>query len=105
VKKGGDFRIGFHAKLDEPVKRTTADEYYGYGNGRWYTGKARWYQDTHVPSWEPGVLVLDIVDGKNGELVWRAAADADLHKADTREKREKVVDQALEKLFDLFPPP
>ena len=43
-------------------------------------------------SWEEGMLIVDLVDQKNNQLVWRGVATAVLSdKTDTQEYLDKVV--------------
>jgi len=70
--------------------------YYGYGP-YWGTPTIRQYEE--------GTLLLDFVDAKSNQLIWRGSAKADLDAATTPEKREKIINEAVEKILENFPPP
>ncbi len=70
--------------------------YYGYG-AYWGTPTIRQYEE--------GTLLLDFVDAKSSQLIWRGSAKSDLDSATTPEKREKIINEAVEKILENFPPP
>ncbi len=70
--------------------------YYGYGP-YWGTPTIRQYEE--------GTLLLDFVDAKSNQLIWRGSAKADLDSATTPEKRERIINEAVEKILENFPPP
>ena len=76
----------------------------GYGWGGWYGWGPTYYpgwSTTIVSNYVEGVLVLDIVDAKTKQLVWRAYCRDDVREWKNRDKNvKKVVDKALKK----FPP-
>ncbi len=56
-------------------------------------------QEAPVPV---GMLVVDILDGKDKQLIWRGIATDTL--SDNPEKNEKKINKAAEKMFAKFPP-
>jgi uncharacterized protein DUF4136 len=75
--------------------------YAGYG----WTG----WQDfgplvTSVRDNSKGSLIVDILDGKSSDLIWRAVADENLGADPNPEKIGKKVFKIVEKMFDDFPP-
>jgi hypothetical protein len=79
---------------------------YGYGHGSpypYYGG--RWspmYQDVIVRDYTEGTLVLDLVDRRRDELVWRAYVVGTLSRE--RETVYQLVDEALARAFEDYPP-
>jgi hypothetical protein len=51
-----------------------------------------------------GTLVIDVVDAKTGDIVWRGIARKDVDVDASPEKREKNINRAVEKLFKKYPP-
>jgi hypothetical protein len=49
-----------------------------------------------------GTLVVDMLDGKDKQLIWRGIADGTL--SDKPEKIEAKIYQVTEKMFEKFPP-
>jgi len=75
-----------------------------YGWGGWYSWPSMYYPTwtkTVVTNYVEGVLVLDIVDAKANQLVWRAYCKDDVREWKNRDKNvQKVVSKALKQ----FPP-
>ena len=57
-----------------------------------------------VREYREGTLILDFVDRDTMEIIWRGIAQRTLDPNPTPEKMKKNVDEAVEKLFDNFPP-
>ena len=53
---------------------------------------------------EQGTLVIDIVSVTQKHTVWRAKAAAEIDRRRTFEERAKVIDEAVAKMFEKFPP-
>ncbi len=70
--------------------------YYGYGP---YGGTST------IVQYEEGTLLLDFIDSKSKQLIWRGSAKSDLDSVPTPEKREKMITEAVQKILENFPPP
>ncbi len=90
-----DFYIAFYVTGKEGMTATT------YGSS-WYSNTA-WTSSTNtiVRNFVDGTLVIDIVDAKSTELVWRASYS---DKVSNWKKRHKVISKAVQKAFKKFPP-
>jgi hypothetical protein len=51
-----------------------------------------------------GTLIVDLIDTKAKELVWRGSASRVVDADESPQTREVKVQQAVDKLFDGFPP-
>jgi hypothetical protein len=51
-----------------------------------------------------GTLIIDLVDAKAKQLVWRGTARDTIDQDATPEERDKNIKNALNKLFENFPP-
>lgn len=99
-----DFYITFvltgQAKQDIDVEYV--DGFYGWGG--WYGWPSMYYPtwtQTVVTNYIEGTLVLDFVDSKSNQLIWRAYCKGDVKDWKNRHKDvEKAVNKALKK----FPP-
>lgn len=69
-----------------------------YMSGRW----SPMYQDVIVRDYTEGTLVLDLVDRQRDELVWRAYVVGTLSRE--RETVYQLVDEALTRAFEQYPP-
>ncbi len=94
-----DFRINYlgvgRLKLDVSTWDTGTSGTAPYGHWRPFANP---YNDSRVR--REGTLTLDVVDAKNGKLVWRGISK-NTYKGP---KDVKKVDKALKKLLKKFPP-
>jgi hypothetical protein len=100
----GDFGVGYHLAIEGRIDVRTVDRYYGYGRGwrGWSGGYG--YTDTYVDQYDQGMLIVDIVDMRSRQLVWRGTAEARVDESADPERRDARVREAVEKLFAEFPP-
>jgi hypothetical protein len=75
-----------------------------YGWGGWYGWSSVYYptwSKTVVSNYVEGVLILDIVDARSNQLVWRASCRDDVRDWKERHKNvQKIINKALKR----FPP-
>lgn len=100
-----DFLIAYHITLEDKVE--VAD--YGYGYGAWRGRSAR-YNNYWGPSRDRNIdvyqytearLILDFVDAKTKELIWRGVATGVTSGVGGNEKE---LDEAVDKMLEKFPP-
>jgi hypothetical protein len=97
-----DFLIAEHLGKKDKVQVT--DWGYGYGphggywGGYWGPGGVSTYE------YEEGSLILDFVDAKSKKMIWRGVAKAQIDSADTPEKKEKLINEAVNELLKNYPP-
>lgn len=92
-----DFLVGYHIALDGRMDMQTVNSYYGYGYGPWYYGG---YRDTYVRYYDQGTMLIDIVDRRQDELVWRGTAQAEVR----QQGDGRQIQEAAQKLLARFPP-
>jgi hypothetical protein len=68
-------------------------------HGRW--GHWGGYPSVTVFQWTEGTLVVDLVDTRTNDLVWRGTVTEAL---DEKSGSAESVDEAVRKLFEAFPP-
>jgi hypothetical protein len=83
------YRAGVRQELE-------VNGYTGYRLNRWSSARVE-----QVPV---GALLVEMVDAKTKEVVWRGMATKDLDVDASPEKREKNINKAAEKLFKKYPP-
>jgi uncharacterized protein DUF4136 len=71
---------------------------YGYSGGYANTGGVSVYE------YEQGTLILDFVDMKTKQLIWRATAKAIVSPASTPEKQTEKIKNAVHEILENFPP-
>jgi hypothetical protein len=94
-----NFLIAEHLVKKDKVNVT--DWGYSYGPYGHYFGP----RGVTVYQYEEGSLILDFVDSKTNDLIWRGTAKAEVDKATTPEKRDKLIKEAVQKILEHFPPP
>jgi hypothetical protein len=96
-----DFLVAEHLGKDAKVEVT--DWGYGYGPHGAYWGSP--WRGVSTYAYEEGTLVLDFVDAKSKEMIWRGVAKAEIDNVDTPEKSEKLINEAVQAILKKFPPP
>jgi hypothetical protein len=111
VSSDPDFLVAYHVSLDTRRSVQTLNNYYGYGPG-WGYGYGAAYRpgywagmpESYVYEYEEGTLILDIVNPKNKELMWRGSAQDEVHFKSTPEKDQAQLNEAVHKMLEKFPP-
>ena len=70
-----------------------------------YYGHIAYWGTPTIRQYEEGTLLLDFVDAKSNQLIWRGSAKSDLDVVSTPERREKMINEAVRKILENFPPP
>lgn len=92
-----DFLVATYVGRQSRIQVT--DWGYGYGpRGAWYGGGVDVYQ------YEEGSLIVDIVDARSKQLVWRGTATSIIDPGATPEERTERINEAVAKIFGDFPP-
>jgi len=91
------------------ARRTFQTEYYGYGWPGWGYGYgygywgAYGYGSYYLEPQVVGTLVVDIVDAKSGELLWRGLSERDMHPTSSPDHRLKRINREVSKIFRKYP--
>ena len=97
VSSNPDFLIATH--LSKQSRREVVD--WGYSEGRhWSYGGPRY----DVYEYEQGTLILDLIDAKAKELIWRGTATAVVEPGLTPQRRHERLNKAVAKILANFPP-
>ena len=59
---------------------------------------------TTAYNWQQGTLVLDIVDGKSNEMVYRSTAQAEVDQDLSPTERQTRLNAGALKMLEKFPP-
>jgi hypothetical protein len=96
-----DFLVGWQGAVDRKLQYNTVNTYYGYGWGYWGgVGATR----TYATEYHEGSLIIDIVDAKSNELVWRGVAQAEVYPQSDPEYRNRQIESAVNAILSKFPP-
>jgi len=97
-----DFLVGYDAVTRQKVSAQTINRRYGYRavpSGGWRGGP-----QTHVPDYDQGTLVIDIIDSGTVQLLWRGSGTGVVDPQASPEKREQRINDAVERILADFPP-
>jgi hypothetical protein len=102
-----DFLVVQHVNAQEQINVTNWG--YGYGPRLNYVGTSlgRYWGTGGVPTYgyEQGTLILDFVDPKTKQMIWRGAAAADVEYVDSSDKRWDIIKNAVKEILKNYPPP
>lgn len=104
-----DFLVGWHATTRERTQVEDINPYWGY---RWSPvfgppssyGGARGPSEATIVEYERGTVILDIIDTRSNELVWRGTAKAGLGANPSARDAEKKISDAVGRILSQFPP-
>jgi hypothetical protein len=98
VPEGGDTTVmAIQTTRSKPTLETFYD---GFGGWHW---RGFGTAITTIGHYKEGGLVVDIFDTGTERLLWRGVAEHSL--SDKSDKNIKILNKAVEKLFEHFPPP
>jgi hypothetical protein len=81
-------------------ERQTLDTFYnGMPGWRWGFGGMA---ETTTQNYRVGTLVVDLLDAKSKQAIWRGTATDTL--SDKPEKNDEKIDKSIDKMFKNFPP-
>ena len=95
-----DLWVVLHTRTHRQTQVTTFSSGWGWG-WRW---RGPYWTTARVEQIPVGTLMVDLVDTKAKELVWRGSASRVVDPDESPQTREEKVQQAVDKLFDGFPP-
>ena len=100
-----DYVVIIHAGNKEKMQITNYG-YSGYGYGRYGHGWGGYggYSQTDVHQYDETTLVIDILDAKSKEMVWRGTATGIVKKYSDQEKMQEAINRVVEKMLTDFPP-
>ena len=77
----------------------------GYWGGPWegYWG-APMYNETRNVVYQVGTLQIELIDAKDGKLVWRGSAEKVIDSSPTPTERSAAINEAVTKILSTYPP-
>ncbi|MBZ0159316.1 MAG: DUF4136 domain-containing protein [bacterium] len=88
-----DFMVTYHIGVEDKIAVT--DWGYGYG----WRGPSR----VDVYQYQQGTLILDVIDSKSKQLIWRSVAQGVIDPSAPIEKREQRLNDVVTKMLADFP--
>jgi hypothetical protein len=99
VAENPDLLIAYHTGVENKIDVTDWGYTYPTYYGGWYGGR-----DIDVYTYHEGTLIVDLIDAKAKQLVWRGEATKTLETDPTPEQREQNLHAAVSKMFANYPP-
>ncbi|MCU1301027.1 MAG: putative lipoprotein [Candidatus Sulfotelmatobacter sp.] len=101
VDSGGDVSV---AAVEITQQQQTLNTFYdGFGGGRRWGGFGGLGDaTTTTETYKVGSLVVDLLDAKTRNLIWRGSSSDTL--SDNADKNTKNLDKGVQKMFAHFPP-
>ncbi|MGC4118486.1 MAG: DUF4136 domain-containing protein [Myxococcales bacterium] len=98
-----DFLLGWYSTSQQVTEVEPTYRYYGGYGYPWgpYGGTMG---PPDIQTMTEGTLVLDVVDPKSNQLLWRSDAKAELGDKPTTKDAEKKISEAIPKMLAEFPP-
>jgi hypothetical protein len=102
LKKGEnpDLLVAVHGRLSKETQITAYNTGWGYGYRRGGMGMST----ATVKDVPVGTLILDLVDGKDKDLVFRGTATSTIDGSASPDDREKKIQEAVQKILENYPP-
>jgi Domain of unknown function (DUF4136) len=95
-----DLWVVAHPRLSQETQVTTYNSGWGYG-WRYRGGGVSTAKVEQIPV---GTLIVDLVDAKQKELVWRGIASDTLKPENSPEEKEMALAKAVAEMFAKYPP-
>lgn len=100
-----DLWVVLHARLKNDKQITSYNSGWGWGWGwGWHGWGGGGITTARVYDVPVGRLVVDLVDTKEKELVWRGVAWRDVGSSETPQERAEITQKAVDRLFEGYPP-
>jgi hypothetical protein len=95
--------LTYHIGAEEKLDINTFHSHYGYYPcwGCWGPG---FDSDVWVTQYTQGRLIIDLIDAKTKQLVWRGVATRRVPNFDTPQQRDQYIRDTVAAIFKKFPP-
>lgn len=108
-EKSADFVVTYHVVMEEKLDPRVYDDLYGFGywgRGPRYPSPffARPAYSTSLNVYSQGSLIIDMVDTKTNQPIWRGVSEKRLSKGLTPQQQREVLAGALLEVLAQFPP-
>jgi hypothetical protein len=97
VFESPDLEVGFHA-AGEMIGDEELKEWYDQ-----YSWDMPRTSGAFSNAWQKGALILFVFDADNGQLLWRASAEAIVDTSAPEKDRKKLVERAIAKMLEELP--
>lgn len=101
-----DVLVNYFTKVDKKINVDTFNSNFGYNPyyGPGWAWGGNMHTQTTVREYEVGTLVVDLVNRKTGNLIWRGSVADTIRDKNTPEERIEVVNKAIAEMMLQYPP-
>jgi hypothetical protein len=104
-----DFLVSYHLVMEEKLDPSTYDNLYGYGFwGRGYRYPSPLFYhpqlDGGMRVYNQGSLIIDLVDAKTQQPIWRGVSEKRLNKGLSPQRQREILTSAVLEVLAQFPP-
>ncbi len=108
-KDKSDFLVSYYVVTEQKTQISVLNDYYGYPRGWGYYGGYYDYPGpggsrTYVYEYEEGTLIIDIVNTKTHQLMWRGTAEGEVEELKTPEEKKARIAKVVQSILKKFPP-
>lgn len=100
-----DLLIAIHTNVRSKVQIASYGYYYAPYAVYWSSYGYYGAYNVEVREFQKGTLVLDFVDSKNKQMVWRGVGEGALPEVPRSEQIEKIINKAVKEIMKNYPPP
>ncbi len=94
-----DLLLVYHTGVDSKINVTDWGYTYPTRYGGWYGDR-----DVDVYQYEEGTLIVDLIDAKTQQLVWRGNATKTLEDNPSPERMDQNIREVVGRMFAKYPP-
>ena len=98
-----DVFLAIHAGMKEKMRVTDWGGARGYYRDPWW-GTGAYGSRVDVSYYTEGTLVIDVVDSRKNELIWRGLGSGIVHEYASQEKMTATINEYVTKILGQFPP-
>jgi len=102
-----DFYVSYHVVMEEKLDPRAYDDLYGYGfwgRGYRYPSPLFYHPGNPLQVYNQGSLIIDMVDAKTQQSIWRGVSEKRLNKGLSPQKQREILTSALQEVLAQFPP-
>ncbi|MCP3688319.1 MAG: DUF4136 domain-containing protein [Gammaproteobacteria bacterium] len=101
-----DFRVTYQLGVKSEVTSNSSSVSFGFGrHSRGSSmGIAYGFPANGVQTYDRGILTIDVISIKTGDLIWRGSSSRRLYDGSTPEKSNQLVTEVVSTILEQFPP-
>ncbi|WP_111643043.1 DUF4136 domain-containing protein [Marinimicrobium alkaliphilum] len=100
-----DFTVRYHVVMEERLDVRAYDQRYGFGYyGYRYRPMFMYHPGPAPRVYRQGTLILDMVDNRSGEPIWRGISEQRLRDGMRPEEQRELLERVAKEMLSQFPP-